>query len=145
MKISTKGRYALRVLVDLAINGMDEQGHPLTVSIREIASRQNISVKYLEGIVSRLVAAGYVKSTRGKYGGYSLVREPKDYSMYEILEAAEDSLALVYCLESEENECPQSEYCATLPLWEHMQGYIVDYMRKVTLEDVVKGDFSRFK
>ena len=99
MKISTKGRYALRVLVDLAENGKDKN-----VSIREIAERQRISDKYLEGIVARLSAAGYVKSVRGKYGGYRLTKDPKDYTVYDILRAAEDSIALVACLEDEVNQ-----------------------------------------
>ena len=94
MKISTKGRYALRVLVDLAEHSVDRN-----VSIREMAERQNISDKYLEGIVARLSAAGYVKSVRGKYGGYQLTKEPKDYTVYDILAATEDSIAVVACLE----------------------------------------------
>ena len=98
MKISTKGRYALRVLVDLAEHSVDRN-----VSIREMAERQNISDKYLEGIVARLSAAGYVKSVRGKYGGYQLTKEPKDYTVYDILAATEDSIAVVACLEEDGN------------------------------------------
>jgi len=137
MKISTKGRYALRVLVDLA-----EHGTKKNVSIREIAERQRISDKYLEGIVARLSAAGYVKSVRGKYGGYRLSMEPKDYTVYDILRAAEDSIALVACLEDEVNQCPRSKTCMTLPLWEHMQAQFKEYMEKLTLQDVLDKKFE---
>lgn len=137
MKISTKGRYALRVLVDLAENGKKKN-----VSIREIAERQRISDKYLEGIVARLSAAGYVKSVRGKYGGYRLAKEPKEYTVYDILRAAEDSIALVACLEDEVNQCPRSKTCMTLPLWEHMQAQFKEYMEKLTLQDVLDKKFD---
>lgn len=137
MKISTKGRYALRVLVDLAKHGTKKN-----VSIREIAERQRISDKYLEGIVARLSAAGYVKSVRGKYGGYRLSMEPKDYTVYDILRAAEDSIALVACLEDEVNQCPRSKTCMTLPLWEHMQAQFKEYMEKLTLQDVLDKKFD---
>ena len=137
MKISTKGRYALRVLVDLAENGKDKN-----VSIREIAERQRISDKYLEGIVARLSAAGYVKSVRGKYGGYRLTKDPKDYTVYDILRAAEDSIALVACLEDEVNQCPRSKTCMTLPLWEHMEAQFREYMSGVTLQDVLDKKFD---
>lgn len=137
MKISTKGRYALRVLVDLA-----EHSQNKNVSIREIAERQDISDKYLEGIVARLSAAGYVKSVRGKYGGYRLTKDPKDYTVYDILRVAEDSIALVDCLETEENQCPRSKTCMTLPLWEHMQTQFREYMSGVTLQDVLDKKFD---
>ncbi|MDU6903348.1 MAG: Rrf2 family transcriptional regulator [Veillonella sp.] len=96
MKISTKGRYALRILADIAEHGVEKN-----VPIREIAERQGFSDKYLEGIVSRLSSAGLVKSGRGKYGGYRLVKSPAEYNVYEILYAAEDSIALVSCLEDD--------------------------------------------
>lgn len=137
MKISTKGRYAIRVLVDLAEHGKDKN-----VSIREIAERQEISDKYLEGIVARLSSANFVRSVRGKYGGYQLTREPKDYSVYEILAATEDSIALVACLEDEVNTCPRYSDCHTLPLWEHMQNYIRTHMEKLTLQNVIDNRFD---
>ena len=112
------------------------------MSIREIAERQRISDKYLEGIVARLSAAGYVKSVRGKYGGYRLSMEPKDYTVYDILRAAEDSIALVACLEDEVNQCPRSKTCMTLPLWEHMQAQFKEYMEKLTLQDVLDKKFD---
>ena len=101
MKISTKGRYALRILADIAEHGVEKN-----VPIREIAERQGFSDKYLEGIVSRLSSAGLVKSGRGKYGGYRLVKSPAEYNVYEILYAAEDSIALVSCLEDDVEPCP---------------------------------------
>ena len=137
MKISTKGRYALRVLVDLAEHSVDRN-----VSIREMAARQNISDKYLEGIVARLGAAGYVKSVRGKYGGYQLTKEPKDYTVYDIQAATEDSIAVVACLEEEVNTCPMSKGCRTLPLWEHLQNHLREYMQSLTLQDVIDRHFS---
>lgn len=136
MKISTKGRYALRVLIDLA-----EHGGEKNVSIRAIAERQNISVKYLEGIVSRLTAAQYVKSVRGKYGGYQLMHTPEEYTVYDILRISEDSLAIVACLEDDVNECPLSSDCKTLPLWEFMQDELKEMMKKITLQDVIDGKF----
>ncbi len=136
MKISTKGRYALRVLVDLA-----EQESGKNVSIREIALRQGISEKYLEGIVSRLSNAGFVKSMRGKYGGYQLAKDPKESTVYDILASTEDSMALISCLEKGISECERSNECRTLPFWVRTQEYINDYLRSKTLEDVIKGTF----
>ncbi|MDU5088191.1 MAG: Rrf2 family transcriptional regulator [Veillonella sp.] len=111
MKISTKGRYALRILADIAEHGVEKN-----VPIREIAERQGFSDKYLEGIVSRLSSAGLVKSGRGKYGGYRLVKSPAEYNVYEILYAAEDSIALVSCLEDDVEPCPMFNDCLTAPL-----------------------------
>ncbi len=110
MKISTKGRYALRILADIAEHGVEKN-----VPIREIAERQGFSDKYLEGIVSRLSSAGLVKSGRGKYGGYRLVKDPAEYNVYEILYAAEDSIALVSCLEDDVEPCPMFNDCLTAP------------------------------
>ena len=136
MKISTKGRYALRVLADIAEYGQDKN-----VSIREMAERQNISDKYLEGIVSRLTAAGLVKSGRGKYGGYRLLREPKDYNVYEILYAAEDSIALVSCLEDDAEDCPMIGDCLTEPLWRHLQNQFRIAIQKISLQAVIDQTF----
>lgn len=137
MKISTKGRYAIRVLADIADHGKEKN-----VSIREIAERQEISDKYLEGIVARLSAAGFVKSGRGKYGGYRLTREPKDYNIYEILNAAEDSIALVACLEDDGASCPRSDSCLTVPLWAHLQAKFRQCMEEISLQDVMDKKFS---
>lgn len=134
MKISTKGRYALRVLIDLAESDRDKN-----ISIREIAERQEISDKYLEGIVSKLSSAGFVVSTRGKYGGYRLAKDPKDSNLYDILKATEESMAVVSCLETEVNTCEKQHECKTLPFWSGMQQHINAYLKTVTLQDVLEG------
>lgn len=105
MKISTKGRYALRMMVDIA-----QQGRECPVALREIAQRQGISVKYLEQIAAVLTRAGYLKSVRGAQGGYILTREPKEYTAGEILRLTEGNLAPVECLEAEKNLCPRAEH-----------------------------------
>ena len=137
VKISTKGRYAVRVMLDLAVNNTGEY-----IKVKQIAQRQGISEKYLEQIIAILNKAGYVKSVRGKYGGYRLTKDPKDYTVYDILRAAEDSIALVACLEDEVNQCPRSKTCMTLPLWEHMQAQFREYMSGVTLQDVLDKKFD---
>ena len=112
MKISTKGRYALRLMLDIAAH---DSGEP--VRIKEIASRQEISAKYLEQIVAILSKAGYVKSIRGPQGGYRLTRKPEEYSLGDILRLTEGSLAPVECLEGETNQCPRAGDCITLLFW----------------------------
>ena len=136
MKISTKGRYALRILADIAEHGVEKN-----VPIREIAERQGFSDKYLEGIVSRLSSAGLVKSGRGKYGGYRLVKLPVEYNVYEILYAAEDSIALVSCLEDDAEECPMMNDCLTAPLWKNLQDEFRKVMEQISLEDVIEQRF----
>lgn len=139
MRISTKGRYALRVLADIAEHGTDRN-----VSIRELAERQGISDKYLEGIVSRLSTAGLVKSGRGKYGGYRLVKSPAEYNIYEILYAAEDSIALVSCLE-DDSDCPMMNDCLTAPLWRHLQSEFKKTMESVSLADMMTQNFTNIE
>lgn len=133
MKISTKGRYALRMMVDLAINKGEKP-----VSIKEIAERQHISDKYLEQIISVLNKAGYVKSVRGPQGGYMLLRAPKDYTVGMILRLIEGSLAPVECLEFEENTCPRRQECVTLKVWEKIDQAVKDVVDNITLEDLVQ-------
>ena len=137
MKISTKGRYALRLMLDLALNN---NGEP--VRIKDIAARQEISDKYLEQIISTLNKAGYVKSIRGPQGGYLLTREPKKYTVGMILRLTEGSLAPVACLEDEVNSCPRQEGCATLRLWKMLDKAIGDVVDKVTLEDLVEWQYQ---
>lgn len=133
MMISTKGRYALRLMMDIAIHDGDQP-----VRIKEIAERQSISVKYLEQIISVLNKAGYVKSVRGPQGGYKLVKEPSRYTAGMILRLTEGSLAPVSCLEYEENNCPRQKECATLALlWEKLDDAINNVVDNVTLEDLV--------
>lgn len=113
MKISTKGRYALRMMLELAKN---QENKP--VPIKEVSAKQNISDKYLEQIIAVLNKAGYVKSVRGPQGGYKLMKSPKDYTVGMILRLTEGSLAPVECLEFEENTCPRKDQCVTLKVWE---------------------------
>ena len=115
MKISTKGRYALRLMLDLAMN---DTGSP--VSLKDVAKRQGISDKYLEQIISVLNRAGYVKSVRGAQGGYMLRKEPEDYTVGMILRLTEGSLAPVSCIEEDEVNCERQESCVTLILWKKM-------------------------
>lgn len=140
MKISTKGRYALRLMLDIALNDAERP-----VRIKEVAQRQEMSDKYLEQIVSVLNKAGYVKSIRGPQGGYRLVRKPEEYSVGDILRLTEGSLAPVSCLEYEENDCPRQEDCITLELWKRLDQAIKDVVDHVTLADLIewkqqKGD-----
>ena len=113
MKISTKGRYALRLMVDLA---QCKQGK--NVALKEVAARQGISLKYLEQIITVLTKAGYVLSARGSNGGYRLAHEPEYYTVGMILRLTEGSLAPVACLEGNENTCDRREQCSTLFVWE---------------------------
>ena len=130
MKISTKGRYALRLLLDIA-----QQGEGAVVSLKEISSRQDISVKYLEQIVLKLNRADFLKSIRGVQGGYMLTRPPKDYCIGDVLRAAEGSLAPITCLQSESNQCERCDTCDTLWFWEGMEQAISDYVDRFTLQD----------
>ncbi|MCD8199846.1 MAG: RrF2 family transcriptional regulator [Coriobacteriaceae bacterium] len=132
MLVSTKGRYALRVMVDLAQH-TDEDRIPL----KEIAERQEISEKYLESIIRLLVRDGFVVGARGKGGGYTLTRAPQDYDVYSILVAADESLAPVSCLEDEPVICPRAADCPTLPLWRNLDQLIEDYLQGVSLADLV--------
>lgn len=133
MKISTKGRYALRLMMDMAINNT---GKPIRV--KEIAERQGISNKYLEQIISSLNRAGFVKSVRGPHGGYKLTKEPEQYTVGMILRLTEGNLSPVACLEDEVNECERRDQCATLKLWEKLDDAIKNVVDTVTLEDLVE-------
>lgn len=132
MKISTKGRYALRLMLDIAAH---DSGEP--VRIKEIASRQEISAKYLEQIVAILSKAGYVKSIRGPQGGYRLTRKPEEYSLGDILRLTEGSLAPVECLEGETNQCPRAGDCITLLFWKKLDKAIREVTEGYTLEDLM--------
>ena len=133
MLVSTKGRYALRVMLELAQFG-GEGYLPLT----EIAERQDISVKYRERRIAVLSKAGLVDGVRGKGGGYRLNRKPDEYSVGEILKLTEGSLAPVACLDCKPNKCERSESCKTLPMWEKLDEIICDYLNSVTLADLLK-------
>ena len=132
MKITTKGRYAIHILYDLAVNGTE---HP--VSVKEMATRQEISVKYTEQIISILNKAGYVSSSRGFQGGYRLTKPLDEYVIGDILRLTEGSLAPVECLATAENPCPKQQKCATIMLLEQVDKAIRDVVDHVTLQDLL--------
>lgn len=135
MLISTKGRYALRVMVDLA-----EHNTGSYIVLMDIAQRQNISEKYLEGILATLSKGGLVSALRGRGGGYKLTKAPEDYSVGSILKLTEGSLAPVACLEHRHSPCERAAECRTLPLWAKLDKLIDDYLESVSLADLLQGD-----
>jgi len=132
MKVSTKGRYALRMLLDLA----EHQGG--FISLKEIAERQNISKQYLEQIVSLLNTSNILRTNRGKQGGYMLAKQPSECTVREILRITEGNLAPVTCLEEDVNYCEKATFCKTLPMWTGLQKVIDDYLGGVTLQDMLE-------
>ena len=139
MKISTKGRYALRLMLDLAMNSA---GQP--VSLKDVAKRQEISDKYLEQIISVLNRAGYVRSVRGAQGGYLLRKAPEEYTVGTILRLTEGSLAPVPCIEEDnEVECDKREECVTVILWKKINDAVNSVVDHTTLQDLV--DWQREK
>ncbi len=138
MTISTKGRYALRLLADLAQHSSEK-----SVALKDIAERQNISKKYLEQIVPSLVRAGLLYANRGYGGGYSLAKTPGEYTVGEILRVTEGSLSPVACLQHEHNDCPRKDECVTLPVWEGLYRVINEYLDGITLESIIKGDTEK--
>ena len=135
MMVSTKGRYALTVMVDLA--KISDGGF---VSLADIAEREHLSMKYLESIISLLNKGGMLQSQRGKNGGYKLAREPKDYNISEILLLTEGTLAPVNCIMQEGVNCEKAATCSTLPLWAGLDDVINKYLSKITLEDIISGN-----
>ena len=133
MLVSTKGRYALRVMVDLA-----EHQAAGRIPLKEIAARQGISEKYLENILATLVRANMLSSMRGKGGGYVLTRPPEQYTVGSILRLTEESLAPVACLEGTAEACPRSQQCRTLALWQGLDKVIHDYLESVTIADLIE-------
>ncbi|CDA17123.1 MAG: Rrf2 family transcriptional regulator [Clostridia bacterium] len=132
MKISTKGRYALRIMMDLANNENDE-----FISLKDISKRINISIKYLEQIVALLNKAGYVQTARGNNGGYKLAKKPEEYKVGDILRATEGDLAPIYCV-STDGTCDKKDNCSTYFFWEGLDKAINDYVDSKTLADLVK-------
>ncbi len=132
MKISTKGRYALRMLLDLAENSGGDY-----VSLKDIAERQDISKKYLEQIVPMLSKAGILKTTRGNKGGYMLVKSAAEYTVGDVLRATEGSLSPVSCLDYSPNECQRAAQCRTLFVWEGLYETTVKYLDSITLQDIL--------
>ena len=137
--ISTKGRYALRMLVDLA-----EQENGRYITLKEIAERQEISEKYLESIVNILVKAGYLTGMRGKGGGYRLARSAEDLNVLEILQIMEGSLVPVACLADESISCPRAATCRTLPLWKGLNTVVREYLGNFTIRDLARKDDNGF-
>lgn len=132
MKISTKGRYALRMLIDLAEH--KENGF---IALKEIAERQEISKKYLEQIVPILNRSGILMTNRGYQGGYKLAKEPKDITVAEILRCTEGGMAPVACLEQKPNQCDRCKECITLPVWEGLEKVVTEYLENISLQDIV--------
>lgn len=132
MKISTKGRYALRMFLDLATHQSDG-----FIALKDIAQRQEISKKYLEQIVPMLNKSGLLKTNRGYRGGYMLAKKPSEYTVGEILKVTEGSLAPVSCIGKLYNECPRAAKCPTLFIWEGLHKTITEYLDNITLEDII--------
>lgn len=132
MKISTKGRYALRVMLDIA---MHDDGK--FIPLKDIAMRQELTVKYLEQIISLLNKAGYLQSLRGNSGGYRLTKRPDQYIIGDILRITEGDLAPVACLKDHNNHCSRSNECITLPFWQGLDKVIKEYVDSVTLQDLI--------
>ena len=139
MKVSTKGRYALRMLVDLAEHQND--GY---VALKDIANRQNISKKYLEQIVPVFNKSNILKTNRGFQGGYRLARTPEKYTVGEILRLTEGSLAPVACLDNDPVQCERVSECATLPVWQGLYKVISEYLDGITLQDIIDQQRERY-
>lgn len=134
MMISSKGRYALHVMVDLAQH--DGEG---LISLKSIAERQELSLKYLENIVAVLAHAGLLIGQRGKVGGYRLTRTPAEYTVAEIVSLTEGGLAPVACLHCGSEGCEKAAECLTLPVWRELDTLVTDYLSRVTIADLVNG------
>ena len=132
MKVSSKGRYALRIMIDLALNDNGE-----FISLKDIAERNGMSMKYSEQIVSLLNKAGLLQTARGNNGGYKLNKKPEEYIVGDILRASEGDLAPIGCLE-EDGNCDRRADCVTLPFWEGLDKAINDYVDSKTLLDIIK-------
>jgi Rrf2 family protein len=135
MMVSTKGRYALTVMTDIARNSNGNY-----VSLADISERENLSMKYLESIIAILNKGGLLESLRGKNGGYRLAREPRDYNISEILLLTEGTLAPVNCIMQEGVQCEKAATCSTLPLWAGLDKVIENYLSDITLEDIITGN-----
>ena len=133
MKVSTKGRYAVRVMLDLALHNSGEY-----IPLKEIAARQGITVKYLEQIIGMLNRAGFLQSLRGNNGGYRLTKAPEEYTIGSILRITEGDLRLTPCIEENGQECERSETCAAMSFWTGLDKVIADYVESYTLADLMK-------
>ena len=133
MIVSTRGRYALRVLVDLAEHSEDER-----IPLKDVAERQEISQKYIESIMTLLSKNGFVDGVHGKGGGYKLNRAPEDYKVGDILRLTEGTLAPVACLEAGAAPCSKKEHCRTIPMWTKLDELIEGYLDSVSIKDLMK-------
>ena len=138
--VSTKGRYALRLMIDIAM--FQNEGY---VSLKDSSNREQISIKYLEQVASLLTRSNMLVSFRGNNGGYMLSRHPKDYTIGEILRASEGSLAPVACLECQENFCKKKDTCSTLDFWKGFNDTINNYVNSITLEDLVEKQRAKLE
>ena len=134
MLISTKGRYALRVMIDLAEHRTED-----FISLKGVAQRQEISEKYLESIIRLLVKAGVLESLRGKGGGYRLLLAPEECTVGQVLKLTEGSLAPVACLDHALNTCKRADACRTLPMWQELARRVDEYLESITLADLLAG------
>ena len=135
MLVSTKGRYALRVMIDLAEHQADG-----FIPLKVIAERQEISEKYLENIIKLLVRAKLLTGVRGKGGGYRLAKAPEQYTVESILRITEESMAPVSCLDANADACSRSAECRTLPMWRGLDKLITEYFENITLADLMRND-----
>lgn len=134
MIVSTRGRYALRVMIDLAENSNQER-----IPLKEIAERQGISQKYIESIMTLLSKNKFVDAIHGKGGGYKLNKKPQEYRVGDILRLTEGTLAPVACLEKNAPPCDRKKVCRTLPMWTKLDKLVEDYLDSVTLSDLTKS------
>ena len=139
MKISTKGRYALRMMIDLAEH--KDEGY---ISLKDISERQEISKKYLEQIIAIVNRPGILRANRGSQGGYKLAKAPDKYTVGEILRLTEGTLSPVDCVDQDPNECPRSADCPTLPIWMHLSEIVNEYLDSITLQDILEQQQARY-
>ena len=139
MKISTRGRYALRLMIDLA-----EHKNEGVITLKDIAARQNISKKYLEQIIPLLNRSGFLITTRGFQGGYQLAREPSEYSVGDILRLTEGNLAPVSCLECEPMNCDRAAQCVTLPVWKGLYKVITEDLDSISLQELLDRQIEMY-
>lgn len=134
MKISTRGRYSLRMMIDLA----QHYGEGF-IALKDISERQDISKKYLEQIIPFLNRSGLLITNRGHMGGYQLAKQPSEITVNDILVSAEGSLCPVSCMENDPNLCPKQDFCLTLPIYQGLYKVTTDYLSSITLEDAITG------
>lgn len=137
MMISTKGRYALRVMIDLAEHCNGEY-----IPMKDVVKRQQVSQKYVERIMTMLSKANFVEAVHGKGGGYRLNRSPDEYVVGDILRLTEGSLAPVACLDCDAEECERADQCRTLPMWKELNNRITDFFDGITIADLMKKDIE---